>query len=193
MVASVSHARRQLSVQKTGNGPLLNPWRGNQRPPLPDSDGGAVQSIVSPLSDPIRRSKATLVCDDRRPRFLSRPCHVRSRLHPAIIRFCSSPEYTILASCDCNARLIAYSKAGNSLRWLMPQYRYVTPALHGRWFSTPTEALRDALRAGQASAGVDACVELLEFTQLQENDDLDSPSEPSAGLRNLFLSVMSRS
>jgi len=31
-------------------------------------------------------------------------------------------------------------------------YRYVTPALHGRWRNTRQEALVDAMRAGQARA-----------------------------------------
>ena len=31
-------------------------------------------------------------------------------------------------------------------------YRYVTPALHGRWRTTRQEALVDAMRAGQARA-----------------------------------------
>ena len=34
----------------------------------------------------------------------------------------------------------------------MACYRYVTPALHGRWRNTHQEALVDAMRAGQARA-----------------------------------------
>jgi hypothetical protein len=53
----------------------------------------------------------------------------------------------------------------------MARYRYVTPALHGRWWSTRDEAVADALRAKQARLVPceDFRVELLEYVRLQED------------------------
>ena len=59
----------------------------------------------------------------------------------------------------------------------MARYRYVTPAVHGRWCITREEALADALRARQAR-GVPwdvSAIELLEYTRLQEDDEKGLP------------------
>lgn len=59
----------------------------------------------------------------------------------------------------------------------MAQYRYVTPAVHGRWCPTREEALADALRATQAR-GVPwdvSAIELLEYARLQEDDGRGLP------------------
>ena len=63
-------------------------------------------------------------------------------------------------------------------RETMARYRYVTPALHGRWWSTRDEALADALRAKQARRAPcdQSKVELLDYVRLQEDFGRDSPA-----------------
>jgi hypothetical protein len=53
----------------------------------------------------------------------------------------------------------------------MARYRYVTPALHGRWWSTRDEALADALRARQARRTDcdQSKVELLDYVKVEED------------------------
>ena len=53
----------------------------------------------------------------------------------------------------------------------MARFRYVTPAVHGRWCSSRDEALLDALRAGQARGQTQdpSTIELLEYARLQED------------------------
>ena len=52
----------------------------------------------------------------------------------------------------------------------MTCYRYVTPALHGRWRNTRQEALVDAMRAGQAhaSSGRPGEIEMLGGVRIEE-------------------------
>jgi len=59
----------------------------------------------------------------------------------------------------------------------MARYRYVTPALHGRWWSTRDAALADALRAKQARRVPcdQSKVELLEYVHLQEDFGCEPP------------------
>jgi hypothetical protein len=59
----------------------------------------------------------------------------------------------------------------------MARYRYITPALHGRWWSTRDEALADALRAKQARLLPcdQSKVELLDYVQLQEDPGCEPP------------------
>ena len=49
-------------------------------------------------------------------------------------------------------------------------YRYVTPALHGRWRTTRQEALVDAMRAGQARANSaqPGGIEMLASVEIEE-------------------------
>ena len=59
----------------------------------------------------------------------------------------------------------------------MDSFRYVTPALKGRWWPSREEALADALAAGQAYVRGHE-MRLFEFTQVEER-----PVPAPAGLR----------
>lgn len=52
----------------------------------------------------------------------------------------------------------------------MTQYRWSSGVVHGRWCNTAQEALKDALRAGQAveTAGPRRQIALREFTKLED-------------------------
>ena len=57
----------------------------------------------------------------------------------------------------------------------MGRFRYVTPALKGRWWPTREEALADALASGQAYHKGGETL-LFEFTTLEEREP-PSPDE----------------
>ena len=63
----------------------------------------------------------------------------------------------------------------------MTCYRYVTPALHGRWRSTLQAALVDAMRAGQARADPDqpGGFAMLESARIEERScETDEDCQP---------------
>lgn len=62
----------------------------------------------------------------------------------------------------------------------MPCYRYVTPALKGRWRRTPEEALSAALTAGQAFEQ-DGAIVLFDFAELQTQPAYSCMEECSIG------------
>jgi hypothetical protein len=51
--------------------------------------------------------------------------------------------------------------------FLPSRYRYRTTALLGRWCDTEAEALKDALRAGQAARDADGQITLHSFARLE--------------------------
>ena len=73
----------------------------------------------------------------------------------------------------------------------MTLFRYVTPALHGRWFPTREDALYNALQAGQArrlpwDGGVS---ELSEFSRLKEDDQDCALFSPSVVPKGIYLDM----
>jgi hypothetical protein len=52
----------------------------------------------------------------------------------------------------------------------MLQYRWVTPALLGKWWATKAEALRDAVSFGQAECDGDTIV-LHDFVRIEESQE----------------------
>lgn len=62
----------------------------------------------------------------------------------------------------------------------MPSFRYVTPVLKGRWWTSRDQALAEALGAGQAYVSANE-VRLFAFTQVEEREGTAPvcvPAEP---------------